>query len=363
MTGSVRLLQDLTRLDQRAFLTDKRRIPLPKHISLSTHDPVAFMRFRESGVLHIATSLDMFDRDFPGDYLRLVKRIRVAVIALIPPLDGIKATLSSTGISRVVRGGDRFVETTITTQPETVAITAPVSGHGLMELQQEQADMFLPFEGMGVEGNWVLTMPKAANAFDFNTIADVVFTIEYTAIYSDELRKQTVHRLNVDRSFEGERAFSLRHHFADEWYNLHHPELFDDVNRRLRPVLEFSRSDYPPNILDGSLKLSHLTLYVARNDGINDEIEVSELSWERKNGLVVAQANTLTTRNGVLTTRDVPANIWLSVLLNESPVAKLSFKVGGRVAGKSIEQALREGLITDILVAVSIRGDQPSWPV
>jgi Tc toxin complex TcA C-terminal TcB-binding domain len=55
MTGSVRLLQDITRLDQHAFLTDRRRIPLPKHISLSTHDPVAFMRFRETGVLHIAT--------------------------------------------------------------------------------------------------------------------------------------------------------------------------------------------------------------------------------------------------------------------------------------------------------------------
>ena len=362
ITGSVRLLQDITRLDQRAFLTDRRRIPLPKHISLSTHDPVAFMRFRESGVLHIATSMDMFDRDFPGGYLRLVKSIRVAVIALIPPLDGVKATLSSTGITRVVRGGDRFVEVTITTQPETVAITAPISGPGVVELQQEQAHMLLPFEGLGVAGNWVLAMPKAANAFDFNTIADVVFTIEYTAIYSDEYRAQVVQRLNADRSFEGERAFSLRQHFADEWYNLHHPELFDDVNRRLRPVLEFSRSDYPPNLINGSLKLSHITLYVARNDGINDEIEVSELSWEQKNRPVAAQANTLTTRNGVLTTRDVPASIWLGVLLNESPVAKLSFKLGGQVAGKPIEQALREGLITDILVAVAIRGDQPLRP-
>lgn len=362
MTGSVRLLQDITRLDQRAFLTDRRRIPLPKHISLSAHDPVAFMRFRDSGVLHIATSLNMFDRDFPGDYLRLVKRIRVAVIALIPPLDGIKATLSSTGISRVVRGGDRFVETTITTQPETLAITAPVSGPGIVELQQEQADMLLPFEGLGVASNWVLSMPKAANAFDFNTIADVVLTIEYTAIYSDDYRQQVVQRLNADRTFDGERAFSMRHHFADEWYSLHHPELFDDANRRLRPVLKFMRSDYPPNLLEGSLKLSHLTLYVARSDGITDEIEVSDLSWERQDGSVVAHANTLTTRNGVLTTRDVPASIWLGVLRNESPLAKLGFKLGGRIAGKPIEQAIREGLITDILVAVSIRGDLPLWP-
>lgn len=365
MTGSVRLLQDITRLDQRAFLTDRRRIPLPKHISLSAHDPVAFMRFRESGVLRIATSLDMFDRDFPGDYLRLVKRIRVAVIALIPPLDGIKATLSSTGISRVVRGGDRFVETTITTQPETVAITAPVSTPGIVELQQEQPDMLLPFEGLGVAGNWVLNMPKAANAFDFNTIADVVFTIEYTAIYSDEFRQQVVQRLNADRAFEGERAFSLRHHFADEWYNLHHPELFDDVNRRLRPELELTRSEYPPNLIEGSLKLSHLSLYVARSERITNEIEVSELSWEWQEGLTRRTENhagTLTTRNGVLTTREVPADIWLGTLRNKPPVGKLSFKLGGSIDGKPIEQALREGLITDILVAIAIHGDLPLWP-
>jgi hypothetical protein len=361
MTGSVRLLQDITRLDQRAFLTDRRRTPQPKHISLSAHDPVAFMRFRESGVLHIATSLDMFDRDFPGDYLRLVKRIRVAVIALIPPLDGIKATLSSTGISRVVRGGDRFVETPIVTQPETVAITAPVSGPGIVELQQEQAEMLLPFEGLGVAGNWILNMPKAANAFDYNTIADVVFAIEYTSIYSDELRQQVVQRLNADRLFDGERAFSLRQHFADEWYNLHHPELFDDVNLQLRPVLKLSRSDYPPNLIEGSLKLSHLTIYVARRDGISDEIEVSELLWEGQGG-PVSEATKLTTRNGVLTTRELPANIWLGVLRDKPPMAKLSFKLGGNVGGKPIEQALREGLITDIVVAVAIRGELPLWP-
>jgi len=52
----------------------------------------------------------------------------------------------------------------------------------------------------------------------------------------------------------------------------------------------------------------------------------------------------------------------LGKLLNKPPVAKLGFKLGGSTAGKPIEQALREGLITDILVAVAIRGDFPLWP-
>jgi hypothetical protein len=365
MTGSVRLLQDITRLDQRAFLTDRRRIPLPKHISLFAHDPIAFLRFRETGILPINTTMDQFDRDFPGDYLRLVKRIRVSVVALIPPMDGIKATLSSTGISRVVRGGDRYQEATLATQPETVAITAPSQGPGLMELQQDQAEMYLPFEGLGVAGGWVFSLPKAANAFDFNTIADVIFTIEYSAIYSHEYRQQVVQRLNSRLAYQGERTFSLRQHFADEWYSLHHPELMDDASLRLRPTLELGRADYPPNLINDSLKLSQLSIYFVRREGITDEIEISGLSWVYPAGTGLSPFNSMasiTTRNGLLTTRDLPASSAFAALRDEPPLGFLSFQLGGQIDGKPLDEALRQGLITDIFVAVAIRAELPPWP-
>lgn len=41
----------------------------------------------------------MFDREFPGHYLRLIKRVRTSVIALIPPTGGVKAALSTMGLS------------------------------------------------------------------------------------------------------------------------------------------------------------------------------------------------------------------------------------------------------------------------
>jgi hypothetical protein len=99
--------------------------------------------------------------------------------------DGIKATLSSIGTSQVVRGGEGFAEATINLLPETVTLAAPVGGAGVIELQ-EQPDMLNAFEGMGVAASWIFRLPKAANAFDYHTIADVIFTIEYTAIYSDD---------------------------------------------------------------------------------------------------------------------------------------------------------------------------------
>jgi len=35
----------------------------------------------------------------------------------------------------------------------------------------------MPFESMGVDTTWEFQMPKAANQFDYRTIADVLFTI------------------------------------------------------------------------------------------------------------------------------------------------------------------------------------------
>lgn len=102
LTASARLLQDVIQLDQLAFDTDKRRLELTKNISLATLDPVAFQKFRETGSITFQTPMEIFDRDFPGHYLRLIKRVRVSLIALIPPVDGIKATLINPGVSYTV---------------------------------------------------------------------------------------------------------------------------------------------------------------------------------------------------------------------------------------------------------------------
>jgi hypothetical protein len=58
---------------------------------------------------------------------------------------------------------------------------------GLFELEP-QADMLRPFEGSGVDTIWEFQMPRAANQFDYQTIADVLLTTEYTALNSFHYR-------------------------------------------------------------------------------------------------------------------------------------------------------------------------------
>ena len=187
LTGAERLLNDLTRLDQHAFLTEKRKLQLSRTISLARMGPIEFQQFRQTGILPISTTLGLFDRDFPGHYLRLVKRIRVSVVALVPPIEGIRASLSSLGISQVVRGGDVFEEATLVRPPETVALTSPTNATGPFELQ-EQPELLLPFEGMGVAGTGnsacrgrptpLTTTPSPTCSLPWNTRPCTAITIQ-----------------------------------------------------------------------------------------------------------------------------------------------------------------------------------------
>ncbi len=129
--------------------------------------------------------MDAFDADFPGHYLRTVRRVHVSLVALVPPDRGVRATLIGSGISRVVTGGDT---------------------------------------------SWELQLPKPTNPFDFAIIADVLFTVDYTALQDFSYRHQVITQLDDRRS--AERAISVRDAFPDQWYALAQPGVVGSDARR-----------------------------------------------------------------------------------------------------------------------------------
>ena len=122
LTGSARLLQDIYRLDQYAFETDRRKLHLTQTLSLAQIAALELQQFRDTGLLVFSTPMDLFDREFPGHYLRLIKRVRVSMIALVPPVRGVRATLSASGLSRVIVAGDEFVPVLLSRSPEAIAL-------------------------------------------------------------------------------------------------------------------------------------------------------------------------------------------------------------------------------------------------
>ena len=79
----------------------------------------------------------------------------------------------------------------------SVALSSPSNATGLFVDLDSQPDMLLPFEDSGVDTNWELRMPRAANQADFRTIADILIRIDYTALDSPDYRQQIVQKLNA----------------------------------------------------------------------------------------------------------------------------------------------------------------------
>ncbi|NOT56073.1 MAG: hypothetical protein HOP18_15855 [Deltaproteobacteria bacterium] len=349
LTGSARLLQDLFRLDQYAFETDKRKLQLTKTVSLAQLAPAEFQRFRETGVMLFPTPLEMFDRDFPGHYLRLIKRVRTSVIALIPPTQGIRATLSTTGVSRVVIGDPTFQTVVVNHSPQSVALSSPVNATGLFELDP-QSEMLLPFENGGVDTLWELCMPKAANLFDYTTIADVLLTIEYTALDSFTYRQQVTQMLNP--SMSADRPFSFRHQFADQWYDLHN---LDQTETPLTVHFKTARQDFPPN-LEG-LKIQNLLLYFAPANGQPIEIRGARLGLRTQGDseFVGGEADSI---EGIISTRRT-ASAWVPIIGRE-PVGEWELVLPNT---EEVKKYFKDEEIEDILLAVTYSGRTPAWPV
>ncbi|MDZ7961969.1 MAG: hypothetical protein RMY34_29540 [Aulosira sp. DedQUE10] len=355
LTGSSRLLEDIYSLDQYAFDTDKRKLQLTKTISLARLDPFAFQQFRETGILRFNTPMELFDRDFPGHYLRLIKRVRVSVIALIPPTEGIRATLSTLGTSRVVIGGDIFQKVPVQRPPESVALTSPRDATGVFELQ-EQSEMLLPFEGMGVDASWEFRMLKAANLFDYNTIADVLLTIEYTDFNSFEYRQQIIRQL--DTRFSGDRPFSFRNQFADAWYDLNNP---DQTTTPMVVKFETRREDFPPNI--ENLLIQQVVLYCVPANGAAFELRISNFSFTYKDNQ--AREKTISgsgdTINGIISTRRSNAPV---ELISKPIVGQwmLDLSYDPATVGLSNPRDLFENeQIEDILFVITYSGQTQPW--
>jgi hypothetical protein len=349
ITGSTRLLQDVFRLDQQAFDTDRRKLHLSQTIAVSQIAAFELQQLRDVGVLTFATPEALFDRDFPGHYLRLIKRITVKMV-LVAPTRGLRATLTASGVSRTVVPRNGFQTVTLRREPESISFTSPVSANGLFELEPEGA-MLAPFEGMGVDTVWQLSLPKAANPIDYRTIADVLLTLEYTALDSPDHRQQVIRTL--DSSFSGDRSFSLRNQFPDAWYDLNNPDTVDPANR-MRAVLTMTRDDFPPHITD--LTVAQLTLFVIRSDTFTDELNV--LSLRHTIAEQTTEAGEVRTVGGIAGTRRPGAAPW-QVFQDSEPDGtwELQFQDSATVRSAFTAEAVQ-----DIVLVFTLAGTTPPWP-
>jgi hypothetical protein len=348
LTGSARLLQDIHRLDQYAFETERRKQALTRTLSLARLAPAEFQRFRETGVMRFDTPMVLFDLELPGHYLRLIRRVRrPTVVALVPPNEGVRGMLANTGLSRVVVGGDLFQTTVMRREPESMSFTTAGAVAGQTE-PDSQPEMLLPFEGSGVATSWELHLPRPANPFDYSTIADVLITIEYTALDSPDYRQQVIQQLGERTG--GDRAFSFRRHFSDAWYDLHNPDL---TATPMSVQFEIEPADFPANAED--LRITHLSLYFAMRAGSNFEHEVN-LQFSPQNGRAGAPARSRPIDN-LISTRRANGSSWTAI--DGPPLGQWRLSLPDNL---QVRAAFSEERVEDILFVITYEGQMPPWP-
>jgi len=355
LTGSARLLQDIYKLDQYAFETDQRKLKQSKTFSLATYAPFAFQEFKQTGKLSFETLMEDFDRDFPGQYLRTIKRVSLNVIALTNPVDGVKATLSSSGISRVVTKGSNFVEQTINREPETITYTGTDEGQGLINFRPEDRKFLNPFEGTGVHTRWEFEMPHYSNFLDYDTIADILVTIEYTAFYDRSYEEEVISKM--DREFRGDRGFTFSSEFADAFYELTNPEESDTPMEVEVPI---ERLDFPANM--DNIQIDHFKLFFILDSDqktrFQDNLNDAKLTINYQPDGQQVSATIIPNKEGMISTE--LGNAGNLGNLSNSKIGdgtlKLVFEEHNN-PNSTISSLFKDGVIQDVMVVISYRGD------
>lgn len=282
LLGAERLLTDLTKLDAYKVATDRRRHQLSKTISMAQTMPGELVALRTRGAVTFNTLMDWFDLDFPGHYMRLIKSVRVSVLCLASQVDGIHAMLHNGGESSVVvrdLSGLFTKQRAFRVFPESIALDAPYNESGLFVLDYNDP-MYLPFEGLGVETQWTLELPRATNRFNFDSIMDVMLTIEYTAYhdprYAIEVRKRFKEPVKMDVMRD------LRTQYPDEWYHFKNPMPGVAVEEQsIKVKLEPRVLPCNVRVCEGAtgVNVYHITLLaVADATGFGDDADLSAIT-------------------------------------------------------------------------------------
>jgi hypothetical protein len=240
---------------ERAYIDqNQREFEITRHVSLLLHDPAALIALKTTGECLVDLPEALFDTDYPGQYLRRLRDVSLTIPCVVGPYTSINCTLTlvtskirfdpSTGNGSGATGypekptnqDARFIYNFGSTAAIATSHAQDDSGVFSVNFRDER---YLPFETHGAVCTLMLSMPPECNAFDFDTITDVILKLSYTARPGGDLLRSQAYAAAVlptpaqqtaapslgtaPRQTAQNRLFSLKHEFPNEWYGLLHP--------------------------------------------------------------------------------------------------------------------------------------------
>lgn len=224
------LALDLARMDAEYLRNNQREYEITRNISLALLDPLALIQLRLTGKCTFQLPEVLFDIDFPGHYLRRVKSVSVSLPCVTGPYASISGTLTlDRSYTRKTQDFPPGLIEEDSARPvmASIAVSHGQADSGMFEPNLRD-DRYLPFEGAGVADSvWEFVLSSDFRSFDYDTIADLVLHVRYTARkgeagfakhIGDQLKSALNELKRLDESEKGLwRMFSLKHEFASLW--------------------------------------------------------------------------------------------------------------------------------------------------
>ncbi|MDD7942026.1 hypothetical protein PHK61_26775 [Actinomycetospora lutea] len=214
LLGADALLMDVDYFTLDHVRTRSKKAQMRQGLSLGDLFPMAFRRLLAIGTTYFETTLDHFDRRYPGFYLQKVKQVEVVFVGLNGS-EGLHGTLRNIGLSQFRQKDGTIVHQTYP------ADIMPLSEYDVRQdavIFQLDARELRLFENNGVATMWQLDLPRSSNTFDLNQILDIQMVLYYDGFFDPGLEATIKAALPAGES--AARAFSLRMFAPDELYFL-----------------------------------------------------------------------------------------------------------------------------------------------
>jgi len=209
----------------------KREFEIIKHISISLLDPLALIQLRNTGTCNFEIPEVLFDMDFPGQYFRRIKSVSISIPCISGPYTSISAKLIHKSSSYRTLGttDSSFRAFSEANFEQSISISSAQNDSGVFELNFRD-DKYMPFERLGAVSSWRLELPTEVKQFEYNTIADVILHIKYTAREGGDTLKNAANasirtKLNeIKQAITDDNglhyAINLKHDMPNEWFLL-----------------------------------------------------------------------------------------------------------------------------------------------
>jgi hypothetical protein len=274
-----RLALDLKRLEAAYYDGNRREYELSRRVSLALHDATALIALKATGECEVELPEELFDADHPGHYFRRIKSVSLTIPSITGPYTNVNCTLTllnnrvrvSSSAAKPYRGevpdDARFRNDFVPIQ--SIATSHGQNDTGMFELNFRD-ERYLPFEGAGVMSRWRIQLPPENNAWDLDTVSDVILKIDYTAregggLLRDVARESLQDALVVPAGEDGalapplQRLFSARHEFPGAWHRFLHPDQPGGMHQLTLPI---TAEHYPYSVRGRNLELTTLDLFL-----------------------------------------------------------------------------------------------------